>query len=60
VGALVYYATAIPWEFPGFGVGACFDALLALHDQWLRGEPLVMREHRFLLVARRPPAQAAA
>jgi SAM-dependent methyltransferase len=55
VGALVYYATVIQWEFPGFGVDGCFDRLVELHRRLESGTPLTSREHRFLLVARRGP-----
>lgn len=41
VGAVVYYAKIIEWEFPGFSVDACFDRLLALQadiqrDGWVK------------------------
>lgn len=54
VGALVWFARVIPWEFPDFSVERCFDRLLSaqtlLEQQgWLEG-----RVHRFLLVAEKP------
>ncbi|MCL1842167.1 MAG: class I SAM-dependent methyltransferase [Propionibacteriaceae bacterium] len=54
VGAIVWYASTVGWEFPGFSVDACLDRLLALHARCEHGETIPMREHRFLLVARLP------
>ena len=33
LGALVYFAKIIEWEFPGFSVNNCFDQLIYLHDE---------------------------
>ncbi|MGN0764637.1 MAG: class I SAM-dependent methyltransferase [Aristaeellaceae bacterium] len=53
VGALVWFARVIPWEFPGFSVEACFDRLL--EAQRILNEKGEIRgmTHRFLLVARK-------
>jgi hypothetical protein len=54
VGALVFYAKTIPWEFPGFSVERCLTPLLKLQEGLEEGTPLTTREHRFLIVARKP------
>ena len=54
VGALVYFAKALPWEFPGFSVDRCFDRLLEAQAQLEREGYLPGTEHRFLLAARSP------
>ncbi|MCO7124568.1 class I SAM-dependent methyltransferase [Sporolactobacillus shoreicorticis] len=51
VGAIVYYATIISWEFPGFSVERCFDTLYLLHKQIERQGYVQTNEHRFLIVA---------
>ncbi|MFT8930469.1 MAG: class I SAM-dependent methyltransferase [Sporolactobacillus sp.] len=52
VGAIVYYAKIIEWEFPGFSVERCFDALYSLHQQIKKKGFIETHEHRFLIVAR--------
>ena len=53
VGALVWFARIIEWEFPGFSVERCTDRLLAA--QALLDERGVIEGmvHRFLLVAQK-------
>jgi len=51
VGALVYFAKIIEWEFPGFSVERCFDQLCMLQEQVDKNGFIRSREHRFLLVA---------
>lgn len=51
VGALVYYAKVIEWEFPDFSVEDSFEALLHCQQEigdkgWVEGT-----EHRFIIVA---------
>lgn len=53
VGALVWYLRAVSWSIPGFDVARCQPALRRIHERMQR-EPLVIRQRRFLLVARRP------
>lgn len=54
VGALVWFARIIEWEFPGFSVDACFDRLLEA-EQTLREQGVVEGQiHRYMLVARKP------
>ena len=54
VGALVYYARRIPWEFPGFSVEGCFNALLGCQRELEEKGVIISRQHRYLLVGRRP------
>lgn len=53
VGALVYFAKAIPWEFPGFSVKSCLDVLYKC--QWDIEEYGFVQsvEHRFIIAARK-------
>ena len=53
VGALVWFARIIQWEFPGFGVESCLDQLH--HAQSVLEEQgcISGRTHRFLLIARK-------
>ena len=54
VGAFVWFAHIIEWEFPGFSVDKCFDRLLYLQrDVELIGQ-VEGTIHRFLIVARKP------
>jgi hypothetical protein len=54
VGAFVWFAHIIEWEFPGFSVEKCFDKLLYMQrDVELIGK-IEGTIHRFLLVARKP------
>jgi len=54
VGAVVYYAKIIEWEFAGFNVDTCFTKLLKLNKHVQDGQPITATGHRFLLVATRP------
>ena len=54
VGAFVWFAHIIEWEFPGFSVDRCFDKLLYMQrDVELIGS-VQGTAHRFLIVARKP------
>lgn len=53
VGALVWFARIIEWEFPGFSVERCQERLLAAQEIIDRGESIDGVTHRFLLVARK-------
>ena len=53
VGALVWFARVIPWEFPGFSVDACLDRLLLAQQILERDGVISGTIHRFLLVARK-------
>ena len=52
VGALVWFARIIEWEFPGFSVDACRDALFRAQRLIEENGRIEGRIHRFLLVAR--------
>lgn len=49
LGALVWFASITPWEFPGFNVESCYSRLLALHKDL----PIEGRTHRLLFVVRK-------
>lgn len=51
VKAIVYYAKAIEWEFPGFSVDNCLDSLYALQDEILEYGYISSNESRFIIVA---------
>lgn len=53
VGALVWFARVIPWEFPGFGVETCLDGLWKAQQLLEEKGCIEGRTHRFLLVARK-------
>jgi len=53
VGALVWFARVIPWEFPGFSVERCFDRLLLAQAMLEEQGALTGTTHRFLLMARK-------
>ena len=54
VGALVWFARVLPWEFPGFSVDACREALLQTQAMLEKTGCIEGRIHRFLIVARLP------
>lgn len=51
VGAFVWFARIIEWEFPGFSVDRCFDRLLQLQKTIERDGKIVGTTHRYLIVA---------
>ncbi|MDF2520337.1 MAG: methyltransferase [Clostridia bacterium] len=51
IGAVVYYAKIIEWEFPGFSVESCFDRLCNLQEKLERDGYIESMEHRFLIEA---------
>ncbi|MBR6762173.1 MAG: class I SAM-dependent methyltransferase [Clostridia bacterium] len=53
VGALVWFAHIIEWEFPGFSVDACLPRLLEAEKLLQETGSLDGRTHRFLLVAKK-------
>ena len=53
VGALVWFARIIEWEFPGFSVDACRERLLVAQKLLEEQGFLEGRIHRFLLVAQK-------
>ncbi|MBR5410259.1 MAG: class I SAM-dependent methyltransferase [Clostridia bacterium] len=53
VGAFVWFARIIEWEFPGFSVDACFDRLLSLQQTVERDGQISGATHRWFLVAKK-------
>ena len=53
VGALVWFARIIEWEFPGFSVDRCLPQLMEAQKKLEKQGRLEGRIHRFLLVARK-------
>lgn len=54
VGALVWFAVKIPWEFPDFSVDGCFENLLRVQKTVEEQGFVEGKTHRFLLVAQKP------
>lgn len=54
IGALVWFARIIEWEFPGFSVDSNFAALLHAQKIIEQKGRIEGRTHRFLIVARKP------
>ena len=53
VGAFVWFARIIQWEFPGFSVDQCTDALLQMQRKIDTAGSIDGTIHRFLLVAQK-------
>lgn len=53
VGALVWFARIIEWEFPGFSVAKCAERLLSAQKQLNAKGYIEGKIHRFFLVARK-------
>ncbi len=53
VGAFVWFARIIEWEFPGFSVDRCFDRLLQLQEIIERDGKITGTTHRYLIVAKK-------
>ena len=53
VGAFVWFARVIEWEFPGFSVDKCFDRLLHLQDIIEQDGKITGTTHRYLIAARK-------
>lgn len=54
VGALVWFARVIPWEFPGFSVDSCRENLWKAQEILEQQGEIRGRTHRYLLAARKP------
>lgn len=54
VGALVWFARIIEWEFPGFSVKRCFDNLCRVQRRLEKEGVIEASTHRYLLVASKP------
>lgn len=55
VGAFVWFAHVIEWEFAGFSVDRCFEALLGMQRELEQTGAVTGTTHRFLLAAQKPP-----
>lgn len=53
IGAFVYFAKIIEWEFIGFSVEKYLDKLFKLHDEVLKNGFIEMIEHRFIIVSKK-------
>ena len=53
VGAFVWYAKVLPWEFPDFSVERCFSQLLELDALCEKLGYIPHTQHRFILIARK-------
>ena len=53
VGAFVWFARIIEWEFPGFSVDSCFERLLKMQDVIDRAGKIEGTIHRYLILAKK-------
>ena len=53
VGAFIWFARIIEWEFPGFSVDRCFEKLLKMHKAIEDYGKITGTIHRFLIVAKK-------
>ncbi|NFE93534.1 class I SAM-dependent methyltransferase [Clostridium botulinum] len=53
IGAIVYFAKIIEWEFPNFSVENCFDKLCKLNEEINVKGYIESIEHRFIIVCRK-------
>lgn len=53
IGALVYFAKIIVWEFPDFSVEKCFDILCELDIEFQKKGYVNSRQHYFMIAARK-------
>ena len=51
VGAFVWFARVIEWEFPDFSVDRCFENLLKMHQVIENNGKIIGTVHRYLIVA---------
>lgn len=54
IGALVYLAKIIEWEFPNFSVERCYEKLCQLQSIVENQGFVESTEHRFIIVAHKP------
>ena len=54
IGAFVWFARIIEWEFPGFSVDRCFDRLLKMQETIEREGKIEGTIHRYLIAAKKP------
>ena len=53
VGAFVWFARVIQWEFPGFSVDRCLDRLLLMQEEIQRNGNIQGTIHRYLILAQK-------
>lgn len=53
IGAFVWFARIIEWEFPDFSVDRCFDELLNMHNCIEKNGKITGTIHRYLIVAKK-------
>lgn len=53
IGAFVWFARIIQWEFPGFSVDGCFDQLLKMQETLEEKGVIEGTTHRFLILAKK-------
>lgn len=53
IGAFVWFARIIQWEFPGFSVDSCFEQLLNMQDQIEKAGYIEGTVHRYMMVAKK-------
>ena len=53
VGAFVWFARIIEWEFPGFSVDRCFDRLLTMQETIEHSGKVTGTIHRYLIIAKK-------
>ena len=53
VGAFVWFARIIEWEFPGFSVDRCFENLIKMHKVIEENGKITGTIHRYLIVAKK-------
>ncbi len=53
IGAVVYYAKIIEWEFPDFSVERCFNKLCDMYNDFLTDGKIITYQHRFMIAARK-------
>lgn len=53
IGAIVYFAKIIEWEFPDFSVENCFEELCKLNDDIINKGYIESIEHRYIIVCRK-------
>ena len=54
IGAFVWFARIIEWEFPGFSVDRCAENLLKMQEKIETDCVIEGTTHRYLIVARKP------
>lgn len=53
VGAFVWFARIIEWEFPGFSVEGCFEALMKMQESIEKNGEISGTIHRYLIIGKK-------